>query len=246
LALAFRHFARALSICAAILMSAPAHAQFGGEDDMEFGLLTSAEQALIFDEGVTAYDAGEYARAFELWLPIAQSGNMAAQRNVAHMLRRGLGTEQNPERAIYFYRRAAEVGLVNAMINLGSMLLNGEGAERDDSEAAGWFYQASLAGDPRAQYVLGVLAARGHGMDKNPEAAVMLFRSAASQGLRDAQLRLSEAGFPLVEPNDPNQPLFDLPLELEPLPGISIAEDLAAVASGEPDLRLDTTGTGAE
>ncbi len=237
-----------------VLLALPAQAQFDDEDDdMDFGPLTSAEQEVIFDSGIAAYDAGDYALAFETWLPIAQTGNMAAQRNVAHMLRQGLGVEQDLTRAAYFYRRAAETGLVNAMINLASMLLKGEGMTGpNEREAARWFYEASLAGDPRAQYALGVMAARGMGIERNPDAAIELFRRAAAQGLRDAQLRLVEAGLPLVEQVQPGQMQFNLPRELEPLPGESLAADLMPTVApvtepgAEPDLRTAPSPSEAE
>lgn len=239
----------------AILLALPAAAQRAEEEEQDFGSLTSAEQAVVFDQGVAAYDAGDFETAFELWLPLAQTGNMSAQRNVANMLRQGIGTEEDLPRAVYFYRRAADAGLVNAMVNLGAMLRQGQGVDApDDREAARLFYEASRAGDPRAQYALGVMAALGEGMDTNPEAALELLQIAASQGLRDANIRLAEAGYDLVAPNDPNLPTFSLPPQLEPAPGRSIAtflpppgtgplaspssSPLATVAVDRPSLRL--------
>ena len=194
------------------------------EEDMDFGPLTSAEQAELFEQGITAYDAGDFATAFDIWLPLAQTGNMSAQRNVANMLRRGIGTEQDLTRAVYFYRRAADTGLVNAMVNLGNMIRLGEGVDApNDHEAASWFYTAARAGDPRAQYALGVMAALGQGMETNRDGAEQLLRLAARQGLRDAQLRLAESGLELEPLDDPDRPQFNLPPELEPAPGISLA-----------------------
>jgi len=134
------------------------------------------------------------------------------------------------------------------MVNLAAMLLHGEGIEADQREAAGWFFVAAQSGDPRAQYALGVMAARGMGMNVNREAALDLFRLSAAQGLRDAQLRLVEAGLPLVEQDDPTLPPYNLPPSLEPLPGVSLAADLAPPLasgdSGEPPLRLTPTDDG--
>ena len=62
---------------------------------------------LKFEEGVQAYDAGDQAAAFAIWLPLAKAGDLAAQRNVAHLLRKGLGVEADPTRALFFYERAA-------------------------------------------------------------------------------------------------------------------------------------------
>gem|GEM_PF-1999782 len=205
------------------------------EEDMDFGPLTSAEQSELFEQGITAYDAGDFSTAFNIWLPLAQTGNMSAQRNVANMLRRGIGTEQDQPRAVYFYRRAAETGLVNAMVNLGNMIRLGEGVDApDEHRAASWFYAAARAGDPRAQYALAVMAALGQGMEPNRDGAEQLFRLAAKQGLRDAQLRLAESGLELEPLDDPTRPQFNLPPELEPAPGISLAPYLAATQTVSP------------
>lgn len=230
-------------LTSAALFALPARAQDDSLDD-DFGPMTSAEQEALFDQGIAAYDAGDYARAFEIWLPLAQTGNMSAQRNVANMLRQGVGTEQDLPRAVYFYRRAAEAGLVNAMINLGAMLRAGDGVDRPDPEAAiQWFYTAARAGDPRAQYVLGVMAAKGEGIEQNRDTAEQLIRLAARQGLRNANLRLAEAGLPLELLEDPTRSEFNLPPQLEPAPGESIAAYLAPTPDTEgptPDLRLES------
>ena len=207
---------------AAFLIVSPVAAQIDteGNDLNSFGPLTSAEQATLFEAGVQAYDDGDFAAAFHIWLPLAQNDNMSAQRNVAHLLRRGIGVEQDHERALYFYRRAADRGLVSAMVNLGSMLRAGQGVEEPQHrEAAQWFYVAARAGDARAQYVLGVMAARGEGMEADRELAIRLFTAAAEQGLREARQRLAEAG---IEPENigdaPERAPTDAPSELRPLP----------------------------
>jgi hypothetical protein len=242
-------------LTAMLALASPARAQVDEFDD-DFGPMTSAEQTALFEEGVAAYDVEDYARAFEIWLPLAQTGNMAAQRNVANMLRQGLGTPQDLPRAVYFYRRAADAGLVNAMINLGAMIRVGEGVdEPDPHEAARWFYRAARAGDPRAQYVLGVMVARGDGLEQDRDAALQLIRLAAAQGLRNANLRLAEAGLPLEPLADPSRPEFNLPPQLEPARGISLAPYLAPPAEArdavtvaqvpEPELRLGANDTAA-
>jgi len=206
---------------AAILLTSPALAQVNVDgDNRDFGPLTSAEQATLFDAGVEAYDEGNFAAAYHIWLPLAQNDNMSAQRNVAHLLRRGMGIEADPERAVYFYRRASENGLVSAMVNLSSMLRAGQGVgEPEYREAAQWLYIASQAGDPRAQYLLGIMAARGEGMEANRDLAIRLFTMASEQGLREARQRLAEAG---IEPESigdaPERSGTDAPSSLEPLP----------------------------
>src|ERR1700761_1342411 len=70
---------------------------------------TGAQIKAQFDAGVTAYDAGDYRKAFELWWDL-QYEDIAAMRNAAMMLRKGQGTEKNPKKAQELYERAAEIG----------------------------------------------------------------------------------------------------------------------------------------
>ena len=57
--------------------------------------LAEKERITAFQAGVAAYDAGDYTRAYEIWLPLAKLGDLAAQRNVGHLLRLGRGTARD-------------------------------------------------------------------------------------------------------------------------------------------------------
>ncbi|MBT3396634.1 MAG: hypothetical protein HN423_05595, partial [Alphaproteobacteria bacterium] len=46
-----------------------------------------------FAAGVVAYEAGDFAAAFEQWLPEAEAGNDAAQRNIGLLYQSGQGVE---------------------------------------------------------------------------------------------------------------------------------------------------------
>lgn len=229
---------RSLAIFAFMFcLAVPAMAQVNDENDPAPRNLTSAEQEAIFNQGIAAYDAGDYTRAFELWLPLARRDNMSAQRNVAHLLRRGQGVEQDEARAVYFYRRAAENGLVSAMVNLGAMLRAGQGVDEPQlEEAARWLFLASRAGDPRGQFILGVMAQRGEGMEVNEDLAVALFRMSGEQGLRDAHQRLADMGIqPRSIGDEPERAVPEPPASLGPLPELRQAiPDSAPVAVTQP------------
>ncbi len=67
-----------------------------------------------FNQGVAAYDAGQYEDAYKIFHDLAEKDDLAAMRNVALMLRNGKGVEKDPDRALDWYERAAEAGLVTA------------------------------------------------------------------------------------------------------------------------------------
>ncbi|WP_422025296.1 tetratricopeptide repeat protein [Pyruvatibacter mobilis] len=159
-----------------------------------------------FADGVKAYDAERYGRAFELWLPLAQNGDLAAQRNVAHMLRRGLGVEKDAARARFFYRQSAEYGFVTAQTDLAMMLLAGEGGDKDEEEAAYWLDLAARGGHPLAQFHLAQLYETGLVEAPNPGRALGWYALSARAGYQPALDRLAELVMTLPGPSSEGHP----------------------------------------
>jgi len=148
-----------------------------------------AEAKRIFDQGVAAYDAKDYERAFKLFSSI-EDGDLAAMRNVALMLRRGEGVPKDPKAAQEMYARAASGGLATASADLGEMLLNGEAGPPDAKAALPWLAAAAEAGHPIAAYELGTMYEDGNGVAKDLTTARQLYEMAASAGVEDAKKRL--------------------------------------------------------
>ncbi|MBX3508262.1 tetratricopeptide repeat protein [Parvibaculum sp.] len=200
----------AASLCAALGAVAsgvqPAAAQgVSVHDLLEKERPSAAENAARFNRGVAAYDAGDFTRAFEIWLPIAQENDLAAMRNVALLLREGKGVEKDPQRALYFFERAGRAGLVSAQVNTAFMYLNGEGTAQDYKTASFWFHAAAVAGVPAARYNLGVLYERGLGVERDPARALAWYALAAQAGHELALKRLTELvpSLPGPEPQKP-------------------------------------------
>ncbi len=132
-----------------------------------------------FRAGVDAFDGGEFAKAHEIWLHWAHKGDPAAQRNLAHLYRMGLGVPQDFVQAVAWYRLAADSGLARAQANLASMYLRGQGVAEDARQAAYWFTAAAVNGHVLGQYNLALLYLRGEGVERNEaKAAGWLYRAA--------------------------------------------------------------------
>ncbi len=191
--------------------------------------------AAQFAQGVEAYDAGKYARAFELWLPLAQNGDLAAQRNVAHLLRLGRGVPQDLPRARKFYEQSAEFGFVTAQTNLAVMLLNGEGGDQEPEEAAIWFDRAARGGHPIAQFNLARLYEQGLGLEADTARALGWYALAARSGYQPALNRLADLVPTLPGPstNDGNtDETFEQAMSPE-LPGDAVAPDPVVEGPGD-------------
>lgn len=144
-----------------------------------------------FQEGVAAYDKGDFTTAFKIWLPLAQQSDLAAMRNVALMLRKGEGTARDPKRALWFYEEAGSKGFALAQVNAAFMHLEGDGVPKNLEAAAFWFHSAALAGSPIAQYNLAVMYEGGTGVKKDVARALGWYALAARAGSKPAIDRLA-------------------------------------------------------
>jgi TPR repeat protein len=152
--------------------------------------LSGGDIKTTFDEGLKAYDSGNYEAAYQKWSSIDEV-DLAAMRNVGTMLRTGKGAQKDPKAAEAMLKRAAEAGLFTAQADLGDMLFKGEAGPPDPKAAAPWLAMAAEAGHPMAQYELGQLYEQGAGVRKDIEAARTLYKAAAAGGVADAAKRLA-------------------------------------------------------
>ncbi len=143
----------------------------------------------VFDTGVAAYDAKDYAKAFQIFSSI-DDRDLAAMRNVALMLRKGQGTAKDPKAAELMYARAAQGGLATAAADLGEMLLDGEAGPPDPKAAAPWLAGAAGAGHPIAAFELAQMLEAGNGVPKDLAEARKLYQLAADSGMDEAKKRL--------------------------------------------------------
>ena len=190
-----------LFLAAALVLWAPGGAaQTGDIRDPAVKRALAERFGQRFELALAAYEAGQFETAFNIWLEIAREGDIAAQRNVAHMLRKGIGTEQDLPRALSFYKRAAKAGLVGAQVNLAAMYRSGEGTDRNPKHAAAWFARAARAGDPLAQFNLGEMLETGEGVPADRDKAMLLYRLAADGGHQGAADRARSLSMSAPDP----------------------------------------------
>lgn len=83
---------------AAVILSAACGAQAGGS----------------YGDGADSAVRGDYQAAFDAWESLAENGDARAQFNLGLMYHGGLFVEQNEEKALSWYQRAAESGVPEA------------------------------------------------------------------------------------------------------------------------------------
>jgi TPR repeat protein len=134
-----------------------------------------------FEDGIAAYERGDYATAFRLMKPLAEKGDAKAQHNLGVMYDYGRGFPQDTTKALKWYRRAAKQGIPDAQHNLGLMYYYGQGVPQNYIEAAKWYRRAAGQGMPDSQVNLGIMYYHGQGVSQNYVLAHMWLNLAGSQ-----------------------------------------------------------------
>ena len=104
------------------------------------------EKVAGFQEGLKAFDRGDHAQAFRLWMPLAEQGRAEAQFNIAVMYEQGLGVAKSDVDAARWYRAAAERGDVSSQLKMGSLYEAGTGVAKDLDRARFWYGEAAKGG----------------------------------------------------------------------------------------------------
>ena len=134
-----------------------------------------------FDEGVRAYDSGDFATALHEMQILAEQGDAAAQYNLGIMYDNGQGVPEDDVEAVKWYTLAAKQGYASAQYNLGLMYRYGEGVPQDYAEAVKWYTLAVEQRYASAKNNLGVMYDHGRGVLQNYVLAHMWYNLAAAQ-----------------------------------------------------------------
>ena len=132
------------------------------------------------EDGVAAYQRGDFASALRLFQRLAEHGDASAQCNLGVMYEQGRGVAQNYREAMKWFRLAAVQGNASAQSNLGVMYYKGQGIAQDYGEAMRWYRLAAEQRNPEAQFNLGVMYEEGRGMAQDRVRAHMWFNLAAA------------------------------------------------------------------
>ena len=130
-------------------------------------LLGATAQAEPLEDGIDAYHEKAYAKAAELWRPLAEAGNASAQYLLGSLYVEGNGVERDDATAFTWFLRAANQGDAAAQYNVGASYAGGRGVQKSYVDAAKWFRRAADQGVAFAQLNLGLLYAAGNGVPQD-------------------------------------------------------------------------------
>lgn len=153
---------------------------------MATSMALSVPAAADVRAGVTAWEAGDYARAVAEWRPLAIAGDADAQFNLAQAYKLGRGVPQSLEDSASWFRRAADQGHLQSEDNLGLVLY--ELGQKAD--ALPYLQRSASRGEPRAQYVLAAELFNGERVSRDWPRAYALMKRASDAGLQRASAAL--------------------------------------------------------
>jgi uncharacterized protein len=133
------------------------------------------------DDGLAAYDHGDFATAYRELAPAAAGGEPAAQYALGRMYLSGEGVAPDSAEGLKWLRKAAMAGVGLAQYQLGACHEWGIAVIQDYGEAARWYRMAADRGVPAAQYRLGLLYLNGAGLARDLVAAHMWLNLATAR-----------------------------------------------------------------
>jgi cell division protein FtsN len=155
---------------------------------MTLAAVSAPLSAQSVEEGVEAWQQGDYAEAVATWQPLAEGGDADAQYNLAQAYRIGRGTQQNATESRKWFELAAKQGQVDAQTALGLLLIQ----TADRAEALQWLKLAAEQNEPRALLVYGAALYKGDGVPRDATLGYNYVSKAAALGLKPAKDTLTQ------------------------------------------------------
>ena len=125
---------------------------------------------------------------------LANEANPEAMFLMGTAFAEGLAKPIDPELAVWWYRKAAQLGNTLAIHNLGNVYLAGTGVPQSDEQAVKWWLKAAEKGDAIPQFRLGNMYEEGRGVERNLEQAANWYSQSASRGNKSAAAALTRLG----------------------------------------------------
>lgn len=126
------------------------------------------------------------SEAFGLFKEVADKDDANGLYNTGMCYWRGLGVNQDKERAFTYFRNAAAQGHPEAINNIGAFFREGMVVEKNLETSAKWFAKSASYGNPYGQFNYALALRRGEGVEVNLPEAARLFRLSAAGGCVEA------------------------------------------------------------
>jgi len=154
-----------------------------------FSLTVSAAAAGgSYEDGRTAYDAGNFEKAMAAWAPAAESGDAKSQYGMGLLYSEGIVVPMDDAQALHWFGLAADQDHGKAQYKLGIMHANGWGVPMSEVDAMKWYKLAAENGVTAAQVSLGTMYQNGFSVEQDKVEALKWFTVAVRLGDDDARM----------------------------------------------------------
>ncbi len=139
-----------------------------------------------YNTGAFYFANGDYNTALQIWAPLAQEGNPAAQYSIGLLYDQGKGVKKDPQTALKYFQAAIKQNLPAAQYYLGVKYYAGLGVKKSPEKALDLVTRAAENGFGPAQHALAARYLTGRGTSLNLEQGVFWLEKAADQNDMDA------------------------------------------------------------
>ena len=105
-----------------------------------FALMAAPLEASDVSDAINAMRAGNFAEAYCVLKPYAESGDAEAQYNIGWMYLNGYGLMMNDSKALEWWQRASDQGYTDASFSIAMLYSLGEGQVKKDTDRAIEYY----------------------------------------------------------------------------------------------------------
>lgn len=124
-------------------------------------LMAAPLEASDVSEAINAMRAGNFAEAYCVLKPYAESGDAEAQYNIGWMYLNGYGLMMNDSKALEWWQRASDQGYTDASFSIAMLYSLGEGqVERNMDKAIEYYLMAVEDGHEDANMIVRSMLAR--------------------------------------------------------------------------------------
>ena len=124
-------------------------------------LMAAPLEASDVSDAINAMRAGNFAEAYCVLKPYAESGDAEAQYNIGWMYLNGYGLMMNDSKALEWWQRASDQGYTDASFSIAMLYSLGEGqVERDMGKAIEYYLMAVEDGHEDANMIIRSMLAR--------------------------------------------------------------------------------------
>ena len=124
-------------------------------------LMAAPLEANDVSDAINAMRAGNFAEAYCVLKPYAESGDAEAQYNIGWMYLNGYGLMMNDSKALEWWKRASDQGYTDASFSIAMLYSLGEGqVEKDMDKAIEYYLMAVEDGHEDANMIIRSMLAR--------------------------------------------------------------------------------------